>query len=306
MISQNKFDNINSYWLNKYNIYQESLDSETLSSETIDWRLKNIRGFLRYTTNNKLVCSNLHPTDVYDYLSSLENYKSRTREHRAICLRLFLNFLNKNNYLKFSGDKILQRIRCNKESSVISYFSDKEIYKMLKSIKTNDYTGKLDFALISLIVYYGLRQNDVINLKTKDIDWKNNIIIVNQSKNDYTNILPIINQVKYPLLDYINIKENKNTEFLFLTKDNKKITSNYIYRTINKYLKKAKIDTSNRRHGAHSLRHSLGTSLINSKENIYSISKILGHSNINDTKVYTKLDLQKLKKISLEVPKWNN
>lgn len=305
MISQNKFDGINAYWINMYNSYQKNLD-DFLSNDTKDWRLKNIRGFLRYATSNKIYCSILKPIDVYNYLSSLENYSHRTREHRAICIRFFLNFLYNNSFIKFSGNKILQHIHCNKESKIISYYSNKEISKLLKSIKTKDYDGKLNYALISLIVYYGLRQKDVINLKTKDIDWKNNVIIVNQSKNNYINVLPIIDDIKYPLLDYINVKKNKKSDFLFLNQNNEQINEKYIYNVINKYLILANININNRRHGAHSLRHSLGTSMINDNDNIYTISKILGHKNINDTKIYTKLDFTKLKKISLEVPKWNH
>ena len=162
MISQNKFNDINKYWKNLYDIYSSSLDIN-LKKDTIDWRLKNIRGLLKYLSLLNIECNNLTPENVYNYLSSLESYSARTREHRAICVRFFLNFLNDNLLIEFNGSKILPRIHCNKEEKVINYFTNEEIKKLLSSIDINEINGKLNFSLLTLFTYYGIRLRDVIN-----------------------------------------------------------------------------------------------------------------------------------------------
>ena len=58
--------------------------------------------------------------------------------------------------------------------------------------------------------------------------------------------------------------------------------------------------------GPHALRHSLATSLINNNVSIYDVSQVLGHDNVESTKNYTKIDIKRLKKLSLEVPKWQS
>ena len=304
MISQNKFNDINKYWKNLYDIYSNSLDIN-LKKDTIDWRLKNIRGLLKYLSLLNIDCNNLTPINVYDYLSSLESYSARTREHRAICVRFFLNFLNDNLLIEFNGSKILPRIHCNKEEKVINYFTNEEIKKLLSSIDINEINGKLNFSLLTLFTYYGIRLRDVINLKLEDINWNENTICFIQSKTNYVTSLPLIDEVKYPMLDYLkNERIKTSNKYIFIKRNGLRINSRYVYHIINKYFKNANIDINNKKHGAHSLRHSLATNLINNNEDIYTISKILGHSNIDDTKIYSKLNYDKLKIVSLEVPSW--
>lgn len=304
MISQNKFNDINKYWKNLYDIYNNSLDIN-LKKDTIDWRLKNIRGLLKYLSLLNIDCNNLTPINVYDYLSSLESYSARTREHRAICVRFFLNFLNDNALINFNGYKILPRIHCNKEEKIINYFTNEEIKKLLSSIDINEINGKLNFSLLTIFTYYGIRLRDVINLKLEDINWNENTICFIQSKTNYVTSLPLINEVKYPMLDYLkNERIKTSNKYIFIKRNGSRINNQYVYYIINKYFKKAGIDINNKKHGAHSLRHSLATNLINSNEDIYTISKILGHSNIDDTKIYSKLNYDKLKIVSLEVPTW--
>lgn len=304
MISQNKFNDINKYWKNLYDIYSSSLDIN-LKKDTIDWRLKNIRGLLKYLSLLNIECNNLTPENVYNYLSSLESYSARTREHRAICVRFFLNFLNDNLLIEFNGSKILPRIHCNKEEKVINYFTNEEIKKLLSSIDINEINGKLNFSLLTLFTYYGIRLRDVINLKLEDINWNENTICYIQSKTNYVTSLPLIDEVKYPMLDYLkNERIKTSNKYIFIKRNGLRINSRYVYHIINKYFKNANIDINNKKHGAHSLRHSLATNLINNNEDIYTISKILGHSNIDDTKIYSKLNYDKLKIVSLEVPSW--
>lgn len=304
MISQIKNIHINNYWNNLYDMYKNSLDFN-LKKDTIDWRLKNIRGFLTYLSESNIKCKNLKPEYVYEYLSSLENYSARTREHRAVCIRFFLNFLNENNLINISGSKLLPHIRCNKEEKITSYYTNDEISKLLSAVDINDENYKLNFSILSLFIYYGIRLRDVLELKLQNINWNENKIQFIQSKTNFINSIYLIDEVKYPLLDYLkNERITTDNDYIFIKKNGTRINDKYVYYLLSKCFKLAKIDISNRRHGAHSLRHSLATNMINENENIYVISKVLGHSNIDDTKVYSKLNYEKLKKVSLEVPSW--
>lgn len=304
MISQIKNIHINKYWKNLYNMYNYSLDYN-LKKDTIDWRLKNIRGFLTYLSELNIKCKNFKPEYVYEYLSSLENYSARTREHRAVCIRFFLNFLNDNNLMNISGSKILPHIHCNKEEKVTNFYTNEEISKLLSAIDTTDENYKLNFSVLSLFVYYGIRLRDVLELKLQNINWNENKIQFIQSKTNFVNSIYLIDEVKYPLLDYLkNERITTDNDYIFIKQNGTRINDKYVYYLISKCFKFANIDTSNKRHGAHSLRHSLATNMINENENIYVISKILGHSNVNDTKIYSKLNYDKLKKVSLEVPTW--
>ena len=99
-------------------------------------------------------------------------------------------------------------------------------YEDLKSIFTNNFslsTLGSDFSsrvgLISLICYLGLRISDVINLRLSNIDFNNNIISIIQYKTDNKLVLPLIDKVKYPLLDYLKSVRPNDTalDFIFIT-----------------------------------------------------------------------------------------
>ena len=91
MISQNNTKN--NCFSKEYFIYLEYLKTLNIKEESIDWRLKHIRGFDIYLKNNNITFHKLSRLDVYNYFDSISNLSLRTRENRAICIRLFLNFL---------------------------------------------------------------------------------------------------------------------------------------------------------------------------------------------------------------------
>ncbi len=289
----------------EYFKYSEYLNTLDIKNETKDWRLKHIRGFDYYLKNNGITLHNLTPKNVYDYMNSISNLSSRTKENRAVCIRYFLNFLFKEKIVKFDGYHVFPKIKHQVYSTIPSYYSDKEIKSLIKSVNRNDAFGKRDFAILLLLVTYGIRLKDLINLSYDNIHWNDNKIVIIQSKDQEINEFPLTEEIKYAILDYLkNERGNIKLPYIFLTNKNKQISSGELFNIVNKYFKKANINTYGKHHGAHSLRHSLSVSLLSNGIGIGDISKVLGHNQIETTKEYLRVDLQQLKKISLEVPKW--
>ena len=73
-------------------------------------------------------------------------------------------------------------------------------------------------------------------------------------------------------------------------------------RIVLEWMLAARIDISTRKHGPHSLRHSLAINLFENGESPSVISEILGHSNLLTTMSYVKVDLKHLRQCALEVP----
>lgn len=59
------------------------------------------------------------------------------------------------------------------------------------------------------------------------------------------------------------------------------------------------------KHGPHALRHSLASNLLKNNTPMYVIKDVLGHTNLNTTKVYLNIDFETLKRFALEVPDEN-
>ena len=176
---------------------------------------------------------------------------------------------------------------------------------MLKSVDKNTKIGKRDYLILLLLINYGIRIGDITNLKIDDFNINLNVIKFIQKKNNKLQILPLYDEVKFAFIDYLKNSRNKSDlTYLFIT--TRAPYSNYDKRSlreiVSKYLEKANIDTENKKRGAHSIRHSLASNLLNSGSNIKEISDILGHSSLNTTTLYLTIFQKQLKELSLEVP----
>ena len=160
-----------------------------------------------------------------------------------------------------------------------------------------------NYSILCFITYTGLRAFDICNLKFENIDWSLNTITIIQNKTKKEISFPLISQIGNPLIDYITKERpSSNENFIFLTEKGKKLSSAIITSIINRYFRCSTINIKNKHHGAHSLRHSLATTLINNNVPIYNISKVLGHSDIRTLNIYSKVDIINLKKCVIEVP----
>lgn len=302
----------NKYSYNKdtyllYKNYEEYVSKLNLSEDTKNWRCKHIRNFLLYIDNNNIKLNNITSENVYDYMMTINNYAERTKEHRAVCVRLFLNYLYNNNFIKMSGNKVFPKIKCHKETTIPSYYTNEELNKIINSVNIRKSNGKRDLAILLLFLNFGLRPRDVRLLKIDNIYWAENKIKILQSKTNYINVLPFNSDIRYALLDYIkNERIDSSSNYLFINENGEIYNDHFFYNLVNHYLKLANIKINNRKHGTYLFRHSLAKETLDNGNGINAVANILGHSIINDAKYYTKIDINELKKISLEVPACKN
>ncbi len=221
-------------------------------------------------------------------------------------IKKFLNWTYQNNLTKISGDMILPKIIWHRNTNIRTYYTKEEIIKMLNVIDIRANQGKEDYLILSLICYLGLRISDVVNLKLSNIDFNENKISIIQYKTDNLLTLPLIDKVKYPLLDYLkNVRPKCELDYVFITHEEpyrQYIELKTYNHKVKNYFIKAGIDIKGRKHGFHSLRHSFSTLLLKENTSLYSISTILGHQNIETTMTYLDIDTSKLKELALEVP----
>jgi integrase/recombinase XerD len=137
------------------------------------------------------------------------------------------------------------------------------------------------------------------------LDWDSNVINLVQYKTKKEIELPLLAVIGEAIIDYIqNGRPKSDSKTIFLTANApytplsvpglSSIISGIIY--------KAGIETKDRHHGAHCLRHSLATQLLEQGTTLPVISETLGHSNSQTTMIYLGVDVTGLLRCSLEVP----
>ena len=99
-----------------------------------------------------------------------------------------------------------------------------------------------------------------------------------------------------------NHRPDSEENYVFICqKTRRRYSSSMLYYIVAKYFDKAGVDTKNRKHGPHALRHSLATNLLKGNSPMPVITGILGHKNLNTTSKYLSIDVDSLRKCSLEV-----
>lgn len=300
-------DNSNDFKIfNSYYHYLISIDNK---ENTISKKLEFIYLLEQYLVSIGKTFKTLTKENVYNYFEECSklSWHYSQQDVNKYDVKTFLNWTYQNNLTKISGDMVLPKMVWHRKTNIRTYYTQEEITKLLNAVDIGTKQGKEDYLILCLICYLGLRISDVVNLKLSNINFNENNISIIQYKTDNFLTLPLIDKVKYPLLDYLkNVRPNSSDiDYVFITnkepyrhKEELK-THGYI---VKDYLIKAGIDINERKHGFHSLRHSFSTSLLKENTDLYSISTILGHQDIKTTMTYLDIDTSKLQELALEVP----
>jgi integrase len=264
--------------------------------------------FLVYLEKNGVTSvADISAHDAHRYLNSLESYARGTKRTIASILRETFNWMHVKDMIKFTGRDAFPLIRKDTRSDIISYYSKDEIEKVLACVDTRTKQGKTAYFVITIISFLGIRVGDLINLKFSNIDWENECVSIVQRKTDTPISWPLIDEVKFPLLDYLkNVRhESEDTDHVLITAyaPYKRYTCNgSVYKMVSTHIKKAGLNIEGRHMGPHSLRHSLATGMMNDNVPLSAIANILGHASTRTTEIYLTVDETHLKELSLEVP----
>ena len=294
----------NEDWTNSlFYAYAKYLKKSDKGEQTKDWELKNVSYYLQ-SLNGK---TKITKESIYDYINSLNDVSRRTIHNWSICIKNYINWLYEKKNITFNGNEVFPKLHKPESNSMLSYYANKEIKQVLNSIDNKTPNGKRNLAMFTIATYLGLRREDIRTLKLESIDWNNDLINICQSKNSELITLPLFNEIRYALLDYLkNARPDIISEYVFIQKDGTLYSENYLSTIFNDIFSLSGIDLKERKYSCHTLRHSLATNMLANKKDMHVISKALGHSNTDITKnVYITYDENKLRELSLEVPAWN-
>lgn len=209
LISNDRFYDI-------YKEYEGYLNTKNIESITKKCKLIKTKLFFNSLTDIDDI-SNLKKIHCYNFINNLD-YSLRYKEELTYEVRRIIDWLYDNNKIDFDGHSLFPRIVGQSRSNLISYYNNDEIERLLNSVDITTSIGKRDYLILSILVYLGLRISDVVELKLSDINWNLNTISIVQQKTQNNLTLPLIDEVKYPLLDYLkNARKDVDEDYIFIT-----------------------------------------------------------------------------------------
>lgn len=241
---------------------------------------------------------------VYDFINTRGEWAPSTVSSAQFHIRSFFDFLFNQGIIQFDGRKVFPVILTNKRARIISFYETEEIKAIVDVIDLRKHNGVRNKCIVLLAAQLGLRSGDIYGLRLSDIKWDKDLIERRQAKTGNWVSLPLPLNLKLLLADYIqNYRPDHNSDFVFISDQTlKPLTVEIIQSIVTGFSKKANIERRGRKMGPHALRHSLATRLLKENTPMPVITAILGHKNLNTTRVYLGIDVESLRKISLEVP----
>jgi integrase/recombinase XerD len=254
---------------------QERLKLRGFTFQTNKSYCYHTKDFLKFLNKNRL---NLNNEGVKSYLLSL-NLSNNSIRLKIIAIRFFfLEVLReKLNYSEVPTPKKIKKLP--------KVLSKEEIKILINS--TENLKHKL---VIKLLYSSGLRLQEIINLKRKEIDFDRKIIFVNSGKGRKDRITLLSEELKIDLLRYFG-SYKFHTDYLFEGRFGK-----YSKKSVQKILEKSSKEL-NKKITPHMLRHSFATHLLDAGTDLRYIQKLLGHSDLKTTEIYTHVSNKNLENI---------
>lgn len=248
----------------------------------------------------------ISPDNIKDYLLKLGCCSKAYISGQINILRKFFDFAVEEDIYNIDLTYIWPIVRVEKYRNIPKTFTEEEISKILLTVDRGNSLGKRDYAILILAVRYGLRVSDIKNLELCNFDFINSKLMIVQLKTENPLELILLPDVADAVLDYVKHgrpqSESKKIFILHKAPYNEFSDSDCLSQIIYRYTLAAGISSPNRKGSMHMFRYSLASAMLSNETPLPIISDILGHSNINSTRIYTKIDIEQLKKCALEVP----
>lgn len=268
-------------------------------------QLENALGrFFRWMPSAGLTeLHHLTPGRLRDFLGSLGHFRPATIAVHASALRGWLGYLRLKGLLKIDLAQAVERPRIYRLSSPPQIFDKTTVEKLLGSVNRSTALGKRDSAMLLLAARYGLRSIDIRKLRLEDIHWREQRIVLIQSKTQQRLELPLLADVDAALTDYLRHGRPSCAAREIFLRHMKPIApfanGNSHWAVMARALRAAGITPCHPRRGFHLLRHSLATHLLGSGVPLEVISDVLGHSSVDATRRYAQVDLTGLRSVAL-------
>lgn len=245
-------------------------------------------------------CTDLSCLDAQMISQALLIFENK--DHYAVC-RQFLMFLSETGITDKDYSGIVPRYRRRKV--LPTTYTVEEITAVEASIDTDTPTGKRDLAITLLATRMGLRSGDIVKLRYSELDFESGFLHIVQEKTGNPLSLQMPEEVIDSLKSHMHCTDPvSDDDYVFhsMSAPYGRITTSIIRHITNNAFKDAGINITGKKHGPHTFRSSLASSMVNDGISYEMARRILGHSDPDVIKHYAKLDIENLRLCAIEPP----
>lgn len=230
------------------------------------------------------------------YIVSLKEKgeESRSINRKMSALRSFYKFCLREEAIEVSP---MQGIKSLKQPKELAKFVPEHDIEKVRFEGEGDFKVVRDELLFEMLYQTGMRQAELRGLKDSDVD-KMAMQIKVLGKRNKERIIPISRQLLEMVENYKKVRDeqfpDRENVMLLVNDRGEAMSPNFVYRVVHKILEGV---TTLEQKSPHVLRHTFATHMLNEGADIRAIQKILGHSSLSSTQIYTHNTIEQLKEI---------
>jgi integrase/recombinase XerD len=215
-------------------------------------------------------------------------------------LRVFLRYAHREGLVGSDLSKTVEWPQVYRLSTIPRSISWTEVGRVLAGVDRRTACGKRDYAILLLLVTYGLRGREVAALTLDDIDWKRERLAVPERKAGHSTAFPLSKAIGEAIVDYLQHGRPKTTDrhvFFRSAAPVQPIGSAAVSARAARYLLRAGVQVP--RPGSHTLRHTLVQRLVDFDFGLKEIGDFVGHRSPRSTQIYGKVAIESLRQVAL-------
>ena len=239
---------------------------------------------------------------LFFYGRTKRNWSTNTYVVFYKSLIVFFRWCVSKGYLENNPAQDIEKPKIEQKLPV--KLNKQQALKLIEIVYNYPYDYKFlryrNHAIFSLFVFAGLRRNELLNLKFGDVDIENLTIFVKQGKGNKDRMIPISYTLAQSLTRYMQERKRLNKtcpEFFASLNRNGRFTSDGLKKLVEQVRKSSGIVFT-----VHKLRHTFATLMLEGGCDIYSLSKMMGHSDIKTTTIYLSASVEHLRKQIMKHP----
>lgn len=222
------------------------------------------------------------------------------RRSMRAAMRLFLTWAVARGWVDWELADAVPSLRSYRLSSLPSGLSDEQLSRLLV-LPWEGKCPRRDRAVVYLLATYGVRRQQVADLKLAAIDWREKTIDFAALKGGKAIHHSLTQSVAEALADYLSTERpTSDCDYVFLRQPSPHLRLGPFAITSLVRLRMKRCGLPQR--GPHALRHTFATRLLRAGESVKAIADLLGHRSLDAVAVYAKVDYDRLLECAVEWP----
>ncbi len=292
--------------LTAFEVYLNDLDRSPLTTRGYLADLKHFSGWFAQTNGEPLTPQTVTPSDIREYRQHLqvtERRKASTINRRLAALSAYLDWAVQTGQIETNPRSKVKSVRQDEHGA--RSLDKKQQYALQRAIEKDLQLAALrypkrkvsrqrDAAIVIFLLNTGLRLSELLDMRQGDLTLgeRKGAVVVHQGKGNKERTVPLNAEARRAVQDWFAIRPNQSADFIWTASDGslESLTPRSVQRVFKRFGQDANIPNLT----AHVARHTFAKNLVDQGVGLEKVASLLGHSNLNTTRIYITPNAQDL------------